>query len=152
MAKPTVIYADDDDALRSITKEMMKAIGYDNVREHPNGALALDDIRQAVANGEPVILVTDNDMPTMSGVELVKALADEGIRVPTIMTTANSRAEDQLKEAVVADKVDRMLAKPYTMGVFKFVIDGVAKKMEIQQSQTPIEHAGRRDTGVKGVV
>ena len=151
MAKPTIIYADDDDALRSITKEMMQAIGYSNVRDHANGALALEDIRQAVASGEPVILVTDNDMPTMTGVELIKALADEGIQVPTIMTTANSRAEEQLAEAGVTNKVDRLLAKPFSMNTFRFVIDGIAKKMETKQAQTPTEHAERRDTGVKGV-
>ncbi|MEU7906904.1 response regulator [Actinoplanes sp. NPDC049118] len=61
--------AEDDDDIRAITARILRRAGY-TVIEAADGAAGL----QAVLDHQPAAVVSDIDMPIMSGVDLCRAL------------------------------------------------------------------------------
>jgi CheY-like chemotaxis protein len=77
-----VIVADDNPVLLSILSEIFKESGY-NVRTAPDGFAALTSIRERV----PDVLISDLNMPRMSGFELLSIVRR---RFPSIAVIAMS--------------------------------------------------------------
>jgi two-component system chemotaxis response regulator CheY len=149
MAKRTIIYAEDNDDMREITTELMKRMGYE-VHAHENGQLALEDVRARTAKGEQLFLLTDHNMPEMTGVELVKALSDAKIRVPTILLSANDEVNSYLTEAGVADKVDRVMMKPFDLRLFTEALATISAKHDALLPKGPVDFATRADAPYAG--
>ncbi len=142
MAKRTVIYAEDGTDLRETTVELLTLMGYD-VQAHPNGKLALDDVKKMTAEGKPVLLLTDNEMPVMSGIELIKNLAAAQVRVPTIMLSGTENIAGLLEAAAVADKVDIVMEKPMNLKAFREALPTLSAKYDRLQGATPMDFATR---------
>ena len=71
--KPTVLVIDDEEAVRSAVRLTLEDGGY-RVLEAPDGRIGLDHLRAAT---EPLIVLLDLMMPSMSGLELLRALGAE---------------------------------------------------------------------------
>ena len=74
---------EDDEPFRESMRKLMRALGY-TVEAFPSAAKFL---------ASPILadtdcLVTDVNMPGMTGVELHRHLVDEGYAIPTILVTA----------------------------------------------------------------
>ncbi len=69
--KNTVIWAEDDDRLRNLTRKILERYGY-SVLEAENGEKALRIINEH--NGPIQLMVTDVVMPGMNGRELAERL------------------------------------------------------------------------------
>jgi FixJ family two-component response regulator len=80
---PVISIVEDDAAVRAATENLVKALGFD-VYTFASAAEFLQSHRVA----ETVCLISDVQMPNMSGVELQANLADRGFRIPTIFMTA----------------------------------------------------------------
>jgi twitching motility two-component system response regulator PilH len=65
----TIVLAEDDDDIREVTARILRRGGH-TVTETTDGAAAL----RAIHERHPDLVVTDIDMPVMSGVELCRAL------------------------------------------------------------------------------
>lgn len=74
---------EDDAAIRAATENLVKALGFDVY----TFASAVEFI-QSHRVTETACLISDVQMPNMSGVELQANLADRGFRIPTIFVTA----------------------------------------------------------------
>ena len=74
---------EDDAAVRAATENLVKALGFD-VYTFASAVEFLQSHRVP----ETVCLISDVQMPNMSGVELQANLADRGFRIPTIFMTA----------------------------------------------------------------
>lgn len=80
---------------------------------------------QRLAEPPPVdVLITDNNMPNLSGLELVRRLRADGFsgRIVVLsahLTDENRRAYDELK-------VDKMLAKPFDVAELRRAINALA--------------------------
>jgi two-component system, chemotaxis family, CheB/CheR fusion protein len=92
----TVFVVDDDRAFREVMRIMLQENGY-AVHIFANGAAFLEAYRP----GRKECLLVDAMMPGMSGIELIKHLADEGYKLPAILITGH---------AVVAMAVQAMKA------------------------------------------
>lgn len=87
--KRTILIIDDEEAVRSAVHLTLEDGGY-RVLEAPNGLAGLDHLRTAT---EPLVVLLDLMMPSMSGLELLHALATEpevGARHAFIIFTAAS--------------------------------------------------------------
>ena len=77
-----ILMVDDDVLIRQVNVEMLSRAGYE-VDAAEDGA----DAWEALTNCNYDLLITDNTMPRLSGVELLKNLHTGRISLPTIMAT-----------------------------------------------------------------
>lgn len=84
MAKPTLIsIVEDDQPFRESMRKLMTALGY-TVEAFPSAA----DFLASPLLTATACLVSDVQMPGMTGIELHRHLMDAGHAIPTILVTA----------------------------------------------------------------
>jgi two-component system, chemotaxis family, chemotaxis protein CheY len=115
------LVVDDSATMRRIVVNALKTIGYSDVVEAGDGQEAL-----AKCDGSIEMVITDWNMPTMGGLELVKSLRGNAqtAKVPILMVTTRSVKEDIL-QAVEAG-VSSYILKPFTPQVLKEKLDQVS--------------------------
>jgi FixJ family two-component response regulator len=79
----TIAIVDDDDSVRGALESLLRSSGY-QVKSYPGALEFLDN------NGPADVdcLVSDVQMPGMSGLELHRKLAAMGVHIPTVFITA----------------------------------------------------------------
>lgn len=109
-AKLGVMIVDDQPAARGMLKKILKEMQIEHVFEAANGREAmrfLDNTPDMID-----IVICDWNMPTVSGIDLLKQVRSTGSEVPFLMVTG--RAD---KESVVEAResgVTGYIAKPYS--------------------------------------
>ena len=81
MTKPILIVEDERD-IRQLTSDVLAMAGY-AVQTAEDGEIGWE----AVRDGHYDLVITDNNMPKVSGVELVGKMRAGGINTPVIMAT-----------------------------------------------------------------
>ena len=119
-----ILIVDDFSTMRRIIKNLLRDLGFTNTQEADDGVTALPMLR----NGEFDFLVTDWNMPGMSGIELLKAVrADANLSaIPVLMVTAEAK-RDQIIEAAQAG-VNGYVVKPFTAQVLKEKIEKIFER------------------------
>lgn len=108
-----ILVADDDDAIRGTLERGLRTQGYEVVATR-NGIEALE----AVADGTVDLVVTDINMPTMDGIELLLQLVDQhpSLKVIAISGGGFFPKDELLTDARLLGAVD-VLEKPFDIGV-----------------------------------
>jgi CheY-like chemotaxis protein len=89
-----VIFAEDENISRTLFELFMREAGYD-YKLCENGQIALDLIKSlSESDRARAILVTDNQMPEMNGVNpngsgIIESLAEAGIQIPTMLQSSS---------------------------------------------------------------
>jgi FixJ family two-component response regulator len=96
---------DDDEAARKAVMALMRAKGFAVM-----GYASAEEFMQAEPNVSNCI-ITDIQMPGLSGIELKQRLTAENCRTPVIMITA--RVEQNLSQLAVAAGAFCLLRKPF---------------------------------------
>jgi CheY-like chemotaxis protein len=107
---PHILFAEDETGFRFSASVALRAAGY-RVTTARDGPEALERAIESREIGNPVqILVTDQQMPGMTGTELVRALQDRGFVFPMVVVTGwdGSSADLSRKGAGIREVV----AKP----------------------------------------
>jgi DNA-binding response OmpR family regulator len=78
-----ILVVEDDPILRRVNTTLLIGAGYE-VDTAEDGAIAWDAIQLKTFD----LLITDNSMPNVTGIELIKRVRAVGIGVPIIMATA----------------------------------------------------------------
>ena len=102
----TIAVIDDDEAVRELTRGLLRALGYQ--------AVAYENAEAFLDSGQvdkTACVITDMRMPGMSGVELQAKLSAGGHRMPVIFIT--SYPNDGVRERVLAAGARGFLLKPY---------------------------------------
>jgi two-component system chemotaxis response regulator CheY len=124
MPKPDIhiLVVDDFPTMRKIVKSVLKQIGYNNISEAEDGQLALEYLR---ANGNIDFVVSDWNMPNMTGIELLKSVrADPKLKsIPFLMVTAEAD-KDNIVEAVKSG-VNNYIVKPFNAATMKEKIEKI---------------------------
>lgn len=122
-----ILVVDDFATMRKVVRNLLKQSGYDDIVEAEDGVMAL----KALKSQKIDFVVSDWNMPNMSGLELLKAVrADpELTKTPFLMVTAEA-LQDNVVAAVKAG-VNNYIVKPFTAEVLnekiKKIIDGLQK-------------------------
>ncbi len=107
--KETILLAEDEPLVRSLTSETLRSLGY-SVLEAANGA---DAIRlSAEHDGEIHLLISDVVMPQMSGKKLAEALAKTRPRMAVLFISGYT--ENAIVHHGVLDAHVQFLPKPFT--------------------------------------
>jgi two-component system chemotaxis response regulator CheY len=116
-----ILIVDDFSTMRRIIKNLLRDLGFSNTHEADDGQTALPMLR----SGDFQFLVTDWNMPGMSGIDLLRAVrADEKLRaLPVLMVTAEAK-RDQIIEAAQAG-VNGYVVKPFTAQALKEKIEKI---------------------------
>jgi two-component system chemotaxis response regulator CheY len=116
-----ILIVDDFSTMRRIIKNLLRDLGFSNTHEADDGVTALPMLR----SGDFQFLVTDWNMPGMTGIDLLKAVrADEKLRtLPVLMVTAEAK-RDQIIEAAQAG-VNGYVVKPFTAQALKEKIEKI---------------------------
>lgn len=97
---------DDDDSLRSALVGLVRSLGY-----KASGFANAEDFLATDHAEVSAAIVTDIQMPGISGIELKEKLAAQGCAAPVIMITG--RAEPGLQEKAFASGALCVLKKPF---------------------------------------
>jgi two-component system chemotaxis response regulator CheY len=104
------LVVDDFSTMRRIVKNLLKDLGYTNVQEAEDGADALNKLR----GGGFDFVVSDWNMPNMTGIELLKSMrADTTLKhIPVLMVTAEAKRENIIEAAQAG--ANGFVVKPFT--------------------------------------
>ncbi len=119
-----ILVVDDFSTMRRIIKNLLRDLGFTNTSEADDGNTALPMLQ----SGNFDFLVTDWNMPGMTGIELLKHVReDERLKdLPVLMVTAEAK-RDQIVAAAQAG-VNGYVIKPFTAAVLKEKIDKIFER------------------------
>ncbi|MEK6583600.1 MAG: chemotaxis response regulator CheY [Nitrospirota bacterium] len=119
--KIKVLIVDDFSTMRRIVKNILKQIGYSDIEEAEDGNCALARLRQ----GGFGLVVSDWNMPNMTGLELLKAIRADSVlnNMPVLMVTAEAKKENVI-DAIQAG-VNNYVVKPFTAVALKEKIEKI---------------------------
>ncbi len=106
-ADPLISIVEDDQSLREAMVGLVRSLGY-RVASYPSA----EDFLAADARDRSNCVITDIQMPGLSGIDLKLRLTAEGVATPVIMVTA--RAEPALHEKAMASGACCLLRKPFS--------------------------------------
>ncbi len=120
-----ILIVDDFSTMRRIIKNLLRDLGFNNTSEADDGNTALPMLQ----NGSFDFLVTDWNMPGMTGIDLLRAVrADENLsHMPVLMVTAEQKRE-QIVEAAQAG-VNGYIIKPFTAQTLKEKLDKIFERV-----------------------
>ena len=120
-----ILVVDDFSTMRRIIKNLLRDLGYNNANETDDGKTALPQLQAGTFD----FLITDWNMPGMTGIDLLKAVrADPKLTgLPVLMVTAESK-RDQIVEAAQAG-VNGYIVKPFTAATLKEKIDKIFERV-----------------------
>lgn len=121
-----ILIVDDFSTMRRIIKNLLRDLGFTNTHEADDGLTAFPLLQ----SGSFDFLVSDWNMPGMTGIDLLKAVrADPDLKsLPVLMVTAETKREQIILAAEAG--VNGYVIKPFTAGTLeekiKKIFDRVA--------------------------
>lgn len=109
-----ILVADDEEGFRQILRELLSKRGH-KVDLASDGPAALELIK----SGKYDLAFLDFTMPEMTGMEVVEAAKQLGIKTRTILVTAYTLIEDSF---VKAAGVDEYLSKPFKLTDLELIL------------------------------
>ena len=114
------LVTDDSRVMRQIVIRTLRQAGYDwDVREAADGVEALAAIRAE----EPDVVLSDWNMPNMTGIELLRGLRAAGYQTPFGFVT--SEGSPEMRSTAEEAGALFLIAKPFTPEAFREVIEPV---------------------------
>jgi len=119
-----ILVVDDFSTMRRIVRNLLKELGYTNVDEAEDGVAAL----QKLKGGNFQFVVTDWNMPNMTGIELLRAIrADVALKsLPVLMITAEAKKENIIEAA--QSGASGYIVKPFTAGTLEEKLNKIFEK------------------------
>ncbi len=122
-----ILIVDDFSTMRRIVKNLLNDLGFSNTAEAEDGNSALAALRASSFD----FVVTDWNMPGMTGIELLKAIRNDPklAKLPVLMVTAEAKRE-QIVEAAQSG-VNGYIIKPFTAETLKDKLTKVFERLGI---------------------
>ena len=109
---------DDSTAMRMIVRKTMRQAGFDGheYSEAEDGAKALSAIKSA----PPDLVLSDWNMPNMTGIELLENLIKDGVKLKFGFVT--TEATPDMRQRATAAGASFLISKPFTPESFKEIL------------------------------
>jgi two-component system chemotaxis response regulator CheY len=110
-----IMIVDDSAAMRMIVKKTLRQAGFEGheISEAEDGVKALAAIR----SGSPDLVLSDWNMPHMTGIELLEKLAAAGLKLKFGFVTTEATADMRARATTAGAKF--LISKPFTPESFK---------------------------------
>ena len=121
------LVVDDFSTMRRIVRNLLKELGFTNVEEAEDGAVALARLKQ----GGVEFIVSDWNMPNMDGLTLLQNVrADPKIKgLPFLMITAEAKKENIIAAAQAG--ASGYIVKPFTAATLQDKLEKIFEKIGI---------------------
>ncbi len=118
-----ILIVDDSTAMRMIVRKTMRLAGFDGheYSEAEDGAKALTAIKAAA----PDLVLSDWNMPNMTGIELLEHLTKDGISINFGFVTTEATPDMRQRAAAAGAKF--LISKPFTPESFKEILGSHVK-------------------------
>jgi two-component system chemotaxis response regulator CheY len=105
-----ILVVDDSKIMRIILQRAMRQAGYRglNVCEAENGVQALEKLRE----GKPKLILSDWNMPEMSGLEFLKQVRETEAKLPFGFVTTECSSE--MRALAMSSGATFLLSKPFS--------------------------------------
>jgi two-component system chemotaxis response regulator CheY len=128
MADPKMkfLVVDDFSTMRRIVRNLLKELGYTNVDEAEDGAMALSKLK----NEQFDFVISDWNMPVMNGLDMLKSIrADANLaKLPVLMVTAEAKKENIIAAAQAG--ANGYVVKPFTAATLDEKLAKIFEKLE----------------------
>jgi two-component system chemotaxis response regulator CheY len=116
-----ILIADDSKAMRMIVVRTLRQAGFagHEVVEAEDGRAALT----MVDTESPDLILSDWNMPEMTGIEFLKALRASGSQIPFCFVT--SEGSEEMRTMAAQSGALGLIAKPFTPDVFADALSAV---------------------------
>jgi two-component system, chemotaxis family, chemotaxis protein CheY len=110
-----IMIVDDSTAMRMIVKKTLRLAGFEghDISECEDGAKAL----AAIKTSKPDLVLSDWNMPNMTGLQLLEALSADGIKLAFGFITTEATPDMRAKAMGAGAKF--LVSKPFTPESFK---------------------------------
>ncbi len=105
----SVLVVDDDTDIAGLIEALLREMGVKHVDRAKNGKHAIGQLQRNV--GRYDLVISDWNMPEVSGLELLKEIRHRSPNLPFLMLTGRSKKEEVL--AAVKSGVSGYLSKPF---------------------------------------
>jgi two-component system chemotaxis response regulator CheY len=121
-----ILVVDDFSTMRRIVRNLLKEIGYANIEEAEDGAVAIQKLRSSKFH----FVVSDINMPNMDGFELLRQVrADPELKeIPVLLVTAEAKKEDIINAAQCG--ANGYIVKPFTKATLEEKFTKIIEKMK----------------------
>ncbi|MBI1810859.1 MAG: sigma-54-dependent Fis family transcriptional regulator [Nitrospirae bacterium] len=127
-----ILIADDDASIRFFLGELLGKEGFE-FDFAGTGADALECLKKNTYS----LVLLDEKMPNMSGIEVLRHIKAEGYPMPVIMITAYGSKE--LAMRAIRDGAYDFFTKPVDIGIVRTVINRAIEKYELQRELETIK-------------
>lgn len=123
--KLRILVVDDFSTMRRIVRNLLKELGFTNVDEAEDGAVAL----QKLNGGGFEFVVTDWNMPNMDGLTLLQSIRSSPTlkHLPVLMVTAEAKKENIIAAAQAG--ASGYVVKPFTSATLSEKLNKIFEKM-----------------------
>lgn len=120
-SKQSVLVVDDFATMRRIVANLLRDAGFEHLSEAEDGAEAL----RKLESGRFQFVVSDWNMPNMSGLELLKSVRNsEHLKhLPFLLVTAEARRENIVEAAHAG--ADGYIVKPFTSVTLREKVEAI---------------------------
>jgi two-component system OmpR family response regulator len=120
-APPRILIVEDDSGIAQEVAGELSARGY-GVTHVANG---LDALREAMEGGYS-LLVVDRMLPGLDGVEVIRRLREENLRVPVLVLSALSAVDDRVRGLKAGG--DDYLTKPFALSELAARVEALLRR------------------------
>lgn len=134
-----ILYVDDEPILTTLGRQVLSRAGY-QVDIASDGAVGWEFLTGTRYH----LLVTDNNMPRVTGMELISKIRWSGMHLPIILT---SGFLNELPEpAITLDGLTAFLPKPFThdalLGLIEHLLDTAYTRDQTPEERIPVSAGG----------
>jgi DNA-binding response OmpR family regulator len=115
-----ILLVDDNEDLRALNAEVLERAGF-QVDTAEDGTAAW----KALKTNRYDALITDNTMPGITGLDLIRKVRSEDMTLPVILASGTVPAEELNRSPWL--QVDALLPKPYTIAELLRTVDQVLR-------------------------
>ena len=120
-----ILVVDDMATMRKLVGRSLKELGFSNITEAADGALAWEAINSADPKFD--FIVSDWSMPNCTGLDLLKRIRADGRfkKLPVVLVTAESEKDQVI--AALTSGVSGSVIKPFDVNALREQLEKAAK-------------------------
>ncbi|MDR0673193.1 MAG: chemotaxis response regulator CheY [Zoogloeaceae bacterium] len=124
-SKIRILVVDDFSTMRRIVRNLLKELGFTNIDEAEDGAIALQKLNTEAFE----FVITDWNMPNMDGLTLLQTVRSSPTlkHLPVLMITAEAKKENIIAAAQAG--ASGYIVKPFTAATLSEKLNKIFEKM-----------------------
>ena len=120
-----IIIAEDDEQIRSFLASYMRDVKGLDIEVCENG----EQLLEKIANTKYDLILTDNDMPRMGGIEAIKVIRESDKNIPIYLMSGQATEEDALQAGA-----NGYLHKPFNIRDLDGIVEALNPAQQNSQS------------------